>query len=282
LVRGRDQIRATQLDHYGVLMATSTGGLDLDFDGRRMHVHEGQPVLVDLARAGMGHYGAGSDLCLFLPRDALDALLPRAFDLHGVMLGGAAGRIFAEYLPGLANSAARMRQSESGHATSATLHLLAAALAPSFESLGLARESIDQALHRKAQRYIEANLANPELGAAQLCAELGVSRSAIYRVFAPYEGIKVYINERRLANCHAAIAGSQQRVYMAQLADRFGFRSGADFSRSFRRQFGYAPTDAQSLSISASATPQSSPTALEAHTYFEHTRRWSASRSGTT
>ncbi|HYP85305.1 AraC family transcriptional regulator [Variovorax sp.] len=286
LVRGREHIRATQLDHYGVLMSTTCGGIDLDFDGRQMRVDQGQPVLVDLARVGVGHYGAGRDICLFLPRNALDALLPRAFDLHGVTLGGAAGEIFAQYLLSLASNAQAMRQRDGGHATSATLHLLAAALAPSFESLGLARDTLDQALHRKAQRIIEANLGNADLGAAELCAELGVSRSGIYRVFEPYGGIKAYINERRLVHCHAVIAGATQRIYMAQLADRFGFRNGAEFSRAFRRYFGYAPSDVHGQPALSEATGtkaidstiQSPSIQHTASTWFAQTRQWSPSR----
>lgn len=283
LVRGREQIRATQLDHYGVLMATTPGGIDLDFDGRRMHVDAGRPVLVDLARPGKGHYGAGGDITLFLSRDALDALLPRPFDLHGVTLGGAAGQIFAQYLLSLLGNARSMRQGDGGHATLATLHLLAAALAPSYESLGLARDTIEQALHRKAQRLIEAQLSNPELGATQLCAELGVSRSSVYRVFEPYGGIKAYINERRLANCHAVIASATQRIYMAQLADQHGFRSGAEFSRAFRRHFGYTPSDVQAQpALSGAAAPQApgAPGGWLIAKWFDQTRQWSASRAG--
>lgn len=286
LVRGREQIRASQIDHYGVLMPTTCGGIDLDFDGRRIHVNEGQPVLVDLARVGMGHYGAGGDICLFFPRDALDALLPRAFDLHGVILGGATGQILAQYVLSLAGTAQAMRQRDGAQATLAMLHLLAAALAPSFESLGLSRDIIEQALHRKAQRFIEANLSNPELGATQLAAALGVSRSGVYRVFEPYGGIKAYINERRLTNCHAAIAGATKRIYMAQLADQHGFRSGAEFSRAFRRHFGYTPSDVQGQSAVLVATSStgcdsitSSPsTPPPAYTWFAQTRQWSANR----
>lgn len=110
-------------------------------------------------------------------------------------------------------------------------------------------------------------------------AELGVSRSAIYRVFEPYEGIRSYIVERRVANCHAVIAGATQRIYMAQLADQFGFRSGAEFSRAFRRHFGYAPSDAQgqsALSSTAAQDPLVKPVAFD---WADQTRQWSAGRT---
>jgi len=276
LIRGRHEIRSSQLDHYGLLLATTTGGVDVDSDGRRVRVQAGQPVLVDMARVGCGHFGTGSSITLYLPRDALDAMLPRRFDLHGVTPTGAGGRVLAAYLQSLVAVLPDLRQRDAAHAMTAALNLMAASLAPSFDGLGLARESVEHTLLRRAQRFVEDNIANPDLNAADLCAALNVSRSVIYKVFEPHQGIRAYISERRLARCHGAIAEAKGKVYMTQLADRFGIRSAAQFSRAFRRHYGYSPSEVHGHAMTSGALAGRSQAG--ASIWLEQTRHWALDR----
>jgi AraC-like DNA-binding protein len=43
--------------------------------------------------------------------------------------------------------------------------------------------------------------------------------------------------------CHAALAKSQNKRLIKSVWVAHGFRSSSDFSRSFRREFGYSPSD---------------------------------------
>ncbi|WP_213958843.1 helix-turn-helix domain-containing protein [Variovorax sp. dw_954] len=251
LTRGVQQIRSTQMDHYGVVLSAAPGGFDLDADGSRMHVEEGVPVLLDMARPVTGHFGRGQDIVLYVPRDALASVLPAQYDLHGVTLSGGSGRMLTSYMRTLAATLPELRRSEAQHATNATLHLLGAGLAPQRDSLGMARATTENGLRRQALRFVEENLTDPSLGAEEICAALRVSRSTVYRLFEPYHGTAAYIRERRLARCHAEIGSAGGRVHLARVADRFGFRTATNFSRAFRAQYGYSPSDAKAMALPA-------------------------------
>ena len=81
----------------------------------------------------------------------------------------------------------------------ATLELVAACLAPSRDRADAAASDIAAMTLRRARAHIEARLAEPGLTPAAIGRALGLSRSALYRLFAPFGGIAAYVQGRRLA-----------------------------------------------------------------------------------
>jgi AraC-like DNA-binding protein len=119
-----------------------------------------------------------------------------------------------------------------------------------------------------AYSYIEEHLTDPNLGADQIAAAIGISERQLSRVFAA-EGTSVprHILTRRLTLAHslltgpapeqaaaaqagAAEAGPPQAAppqacpeQVAVIAARCGFTSASYFSHAFRQRFGYRATD---------------------------------------
>jgi AraC-like DNA-binding protein len=243
-------LRSGQLDQYAVQINTGAG-FQIEADGRRVTTDSMEAVLTDLTRPETLTMGAGRSITMLLPREELDRLLPRAFDLHGVVLRGCAANLLTQHLLGLEAQMPSMLQPESEGVKQATLYLLAASLAPSVASLGLARAPVEQSLLRQLRHYVEEHLPDSALSAESLCAEVKISRSTLFRLFQPYGGVNAYIRERRLERVHALLTSGEAEVaghrYLGRIADDFGFSNASLFSRAFRDQFGYSPRDARTM-----------------------------------
>jgi AraC-like DNA-binding protein len=73
--------------------------------------------------------------------------------------------------------------------------------------------------------------------------ELGISRTRLYNLFEPFGGVMHYVQHRRLLSAHAALTDPNDRRLIFQIAEERGFTDGAEFSRAFKRAFGYSPSE---------------------------------------
>jgi AraC-like DNA-binding protein len=238
-------VRKEPLDHYTLQLAHDGTGLRMQHRDRELALAPGQPLLSDLAQPKVLSHGAGRITSLFIPRDALDRLLPRQFDLHGVVPQGACGAMLVAHLQSLVLRLPGMTRGEVAGAFEATLHLIAASLAPSASTLDLARPALTQTLMRQVLRHIDGNLPRADLSSEGLCTAFGLSRATLYRMFEPLGGVAHYIRSQRLERIHAVLRAPSGRVYLSRLAEAHGFKNAAHFSRAFRAHFGYAPTEVQ-------------------------------------
>lgn len=239
--RQERNIRADQLDHYRLMMLRE-GRFDCDADGQQVRLMPGQFVLTDLARPEV-IVSAGDSLVLYIPRDKLDEALPQPMQLHGHVPGNACARILSNHLAALMERMPQAMPEELPGLMNATVSLVAASVAPSAQAQELARPAIEAGLLRQACRFIEQRLGDEDLGPAQVCAALRVSRSTLYRLFEPLDGVSQFIRERRLARIHEELCRATDRPVVARVAETFGFRSATHFSRAFREQFGYSASD---------------------------------------
>lgn len=100
--------------------------------------------------------------------------------------------------------------------------------------------------HRAAARaYVEEHLTDPNLGADEIAAAVGLSDRQLSRVFAA-DGTSVprHILGRRLELAHAILADRGTARAVADVAARCGFTSAAYFSHAFRQRFGYRASEA--------------------------------------
>jgi AraC-like DNA-binding protein len=91
---------------------------------------------------------------------------------------------------------------------------------------------------------LEAQLADPELTAATLAAQQGISRRRLDAIFAEHGlSVQSLIWERRLVRVAAELgAESKRALRLIDIAQAWGFNSEAHFSRAFRRRFGQSPS----------------------------------------
>jgi AraC-like DNA-binding protein len=107
----------------------------------------------------------------------------------------------------------------------------------------------------RIRRIVQANLHLPTFGPKRLCRLAGMSRSHLYRLFEPSGGVARYIQGQRLMAAHAVLADLEQRAPIAAIAETFGFCDASTFSRAFRAEFGYRPSDVRMAGLGGTAAP---------------------------
>lgn len=113
------------------------------------------------------------------------------------------------------------------------------------------------ALQDQICRHIEQNLLDQDLSANTLLRDFGLSRASLYRMFNERGGVRQYINERRLLRAVIDISKQPgQRGIVTQVANKWGFSSGANFNRSVKRRFGVPPGELVDLSVYDSLPPE--------------------------
>jgi AraC-like DNA-binding protein len=247
--RTERSIRTEPVDHYRVLLQHQ-GSLRLDEDGRRLLVEPGQVVISDMARPEVFDTDAGASTIVIVPRDVLDRASPRPLDLHGTVAKGPAGALLAEHLVRLTRDASLLDRREAAPLARATVHMIAAA----FSSALAADETVlssGATLLRQACRFIDEHLSEPDFSVQDLCVRFNVSRATLYRLFEPLGGVSRYVLERRLLNAHDHLSAADRVRHLARVAEAHGFRDTTHFSKSFRRMFGYSPSE---VGLQAQAT----------------------------
>lgn len=244
LTRDAHTVRTSPLEHYKLhARLQGPGSTRVDADGRRLEIAGGSFVITDLTRPERLEIDAGSALVLFVPREALDRLLPSHTDLHGATATSASGAMLVDHLQALVREMPQMKPEEVHHVSEAIVRLLAASLAPTVSTPGSLRPRSDDALRREIGRYIEEHLCDATLNAASLAARFRMSRASLYRLFEPLGGVASHIKEQRLARIHALLVQGARGMPLARLAESHGFFNPTHFSRDFREQFGYRPRD---------------------------------------
>lgn len=137
---------------------------------------------------------------------------------------------------------------DAGSFAASTAGLLAsltsATLDPAIRQVNVARAEIT-----RVQRFIEANLMEPALGPDFICTRIGLSRSALYRLFEPLDGVANYIRERRLRRVFQEIAKPDRRNRkITEVAYEYGFSNASAFTRAFKSLYGATPSEIRALS----------------------------------
>lgn len=243
LRRSPRKIRAGQTDHY-IVRLQRKGRWVADAAGRSVESAPGSVSIVDMARPCDAQTTEIENLNILLPRDLLDAVLP-PFDMHGLVVQGAMGALLRDHLESLAANLPHMHPDDAAGIADATCRVVAACLAPSRENAARAREPLAAVRLHQVRNYIDRHLCSPHLSAQSICAALGISRSTLYNVCAPMDGVSAFIQKRRLRRIHALLSDPHERRLISEIAYLFGFVSNAHFSRVFRNAFGYSPREAR-------------------------------------
>jgi AraC-like DNA-binding protein len=288
--RGQSEVR-----HLGnaILCRASASGLRFARERTLVARMGVDHILAHLRLSGRSRIGTGDgerdcapgDICLFdLSRpltasttdyQALTVVLPRALfgadqsrldALHGAVIPGETsfGRMLADHLRALSTHADGFSEREAEAATRATAALLGAATGARPDATR-GGESPDRApLLLALRRVIEAELASPELNADALGRRFGVSRSALYRLFAPLGGVSGYVRQRRLARAYRELAtGDGRHARVSEVAYRWGFESAAHFAQAFRAEFGCAPRDVRGQALAEAPAVPGQPSRTE-------------------
>jgi AraC-like DNA-binding protein len=199
----------------------------------------GDVIVVDTNQTFALEFSEGVDLvCVAFDGSAVRRTTARTgnpADL--VVCCKAAGRLVAAYISGLAAEIETVG-SIADLAADQFPALVARAAAP------LAPVSTHLAsLATRICQFVEAEIGDRDLGAKRIAAALGVSRSAVYEAMAA-QGLTVagFIRDCRLRGCIAEFGSANfNDLPTAAVAERWGFRDAAAFSRTFKRITGTPP-----------------------------------------
>ncbi|WP_243739336.1 hybrid sensor histidine kinase/response regulator transcription factor [Flavicella sediminum] len=103
--------------------------------------------------------------------------------------------------------------------------------------------SLDEELLKKAYKVVEANLSNEDFGIDLFCEEIGVSRSMLFTKIKAWTNHtpKDFIQEIRLKR--AAKLLELDKLSVAEVGYRVGFKRPKYFSQCFRKKYGLSPTE---------------------------------------
>lgn len=217
--------------------------------GREQACGPGDICLLDLSQPLSARSTDYQALTVVLPRGLFGAYQGALDALHGQVIRGATpfGRMLNDHLRSLGAHAPGFSEREAAAAAQATAMLLGAAVSglPEADRVGHAPDGAPLLLILR--RFIEAELTAPDLNAETLGRKFGLSRSTLYRLFAPLGGVSGHIRQRRLARAYQDLAAGDGRgARVSEVAYRWGFESPAHFAQAFRAAFGHAPRDVRS------------------------------------
>lgn len=207
--------------------AALRGDALLEYDGHRHVVRPGQLLVCDVDRPFLRGFGHGlEELAVKVPRASFHALTglstvgaPMVIDtdkgLYARALVKLVGRALAHRVPA---------------DEQAVLELVSVVATGGRIGLPIA--------HRAAARvFIDDNLRDPSLSAADVAAGAGVSERHLSRLFAQAgTSVPRHILGRRLDLAHTLLSQTAERT--VDVALQCGFTSMAHFSQAFKRRFG--------------------------------------------
>ncbi len=96
---------------------------------------------------------------------------------------------------------------------------------------------------RKVSEIVHRHLADPDFGVPELCREIGMSRSQLYRKFSSISphSIAEFIRKTRLHEGQKLLKSTDKSVTEVSLET--GFKNLATFSQNFKNEFGINPSE---------------------------------------
>lgn len=103
-------------------------------------------------------------------------------------------------------------------------------------------------LRQRVLRYINQNLADPELSPRSIMQHFRLSHSHLYRAFEGDLGVARIIRNKRLDLAYRTIFLNKHKpLSIKELAFKCGFSPRSQFSVFFKERFGLAPNELQGL-----------------------------------
>ena len=227
--RSPAKLRSDMLDHFM---------LRLDLVGQQSRLN-----LIDFGQALDYAPLATHNICIILPRRTVTDAVGRAEYLHGAALGGPGVDLLKGYVQLLNQQAPYLQTAQADGAARALIDLMAGTLSGTHQGQERGRAAVTLAATQRAQAYINARLGDPGLRPGQIARDLGLSRSALYRLFEPLGGVASVVLERRLERAYRLLSDPRETRQVSTIAHALGFGSESHFARAFRQRFGHRPSD---------------------------------------
>ncbi|GHA23863.1 AraC family transcriptional regulator [Devosia pacifica] len=246
--RRKPKVRADMLDHFMLRVDDRGGSSTLNIVDFGQALETFEPI-------------SAHNVSLIMPRDIVLDAVPDAETLHATAPDDPGATLLKECILALSRNAAGLRHDQAEAAAKAMLDLMSATLRSKAPALDRARTALAAAARQRVLDFVRQNLSEPRLAPGFICERLGMSRSALYRLFEPTGGVAAHILERRLELSYRLLNDAQQNRLISDIAHTLCFSSESAFSRAFRQRFGITPRDLRAAARLASrgTQPHASP-----------------------
>ncbi|HEY1543843.1 MAG TPA: helix-turn-helix domain-containing protein [Xanthobacteraceae bacterium] len=222
------------------------GRVETDYGGRRTRREVGDVEIIDYARPFRSAATDYELVIMIVARDSVPAAL-LGLEPHGLLFqrGSGAARLIGAALQEFQANADDLTVGEAEAAIEGIL-----ALTTTCTRLRLAGGEAEHVRSRRkaALDYIDAHLADAQLGPAEIAEAANVSRASLYRLLATEGGIRAVLLKRRLdAAVRLMLTGGGDERSLTDIAGRCGFAGMSQFSRAFRARFGAPPAQFRAL-----------------------------------
>jgi AraC-like DNA-binding protein len=250
--RSPGPVRGKLLDHFGIRLVAA-GTIEGAVGTRKIFAGAGDLLFLDLQQSisfETSHKGGWtSDVTLWIPRSRMQSLIAEEHLLHGLVLkGGTPGAaVLGAALRSFTTHADHMTVDEMDAIADGLVELAAKIVASPLQGIEQSQAAAPLASFVSIRRFIDRNLLSRELGVDMIAKTFGLSRASLYRLFEPVGGIASFIRKQRLDRALQEITATgltNRRI--GPIAYRYGFKSAAVFSRTFRETYGIRPTQARS------------------------------------
>jgi AraC-like DNA-binding protein len=242
-VRDAQRARQDGFDHW-VVRVLRKGRYHAQHPAFSGWIEPGQPVLFSMHDTWAIDWHAPEWVSLCIPRD-LNPQLSAALGAvrHGPLHGASAG-LLGDLLLALPERLVSAAPRDLPALVEATQAVVAACVGAGASQGGTNAAALYDLQKERVRKAIHRHIGSARLSPARLAAAAGLSRSALYRMFAEEGGVARYVRDVRLSMAHAALRDpAQLGLSIAQVAEAHGFPDPSAFSRAFRQSFGATPGD---------------------------------------
>lgn len=251
--RRLEDIRTSDFDPIIVSMMVE-GAAQGDMDGRAFRQAAGTFHFQDLARPSLHVSTASLTYSLIIPRPVATEWFAPLQELHGLMIDGEAAAMLFSQAALIRQALPRLDIAGAKRLGRVVLELLALALAEARPAV-VPLVSAEAVLRRRAVEAIEQRLGGGEVGVAELCKALDVTRGRLFTAFQADGGVQAFVTTRRLSRARAALLDVERAEAIGLIAHRLGFSDAAHLSRAFRQRYGMTPSEYRRLIAANGAGP---------------------------
>jgi AraC family transcriptional activator of tynA and feaB len=222
---------------------------------RDVHALPGDFFLFDAARESQVVFSRCQLIQIDIPRDRLSAAVgdvPAASRVTDALRVSTLATLLRTQLNLLPKILGDLSATESALALQATEALAVTVLGGAFRGnagVSVAEDAANTRAHGlflAACRFIDGELAHPNLDAAMVAHALDCSRSSLYRAFAiRNRSVGEYIRRARLERLRDLLEQSIPEQTVGELAARCGLYDTPNVSRMFRAEFAITPSEAR-------------------------------------
>ena len=233
--RGIDRARRDDLAHFTVTLCLDGTMFGAGSQGFR-RVRPGEIWLADMTQPVRTRIEDARLVTLAVSRDVVETATHRPGALHATVVSRERAAGLADALLRLVDRSAALSVPDAAAAEDEVTRLVGS-------MLGSPSTADAQRLARlaRARQVIDDRLDQPDLDAETLAANLHVSRSTVYRLFAASGGVARVIQARRLERLRRLLSERDVDASIADLANLVGLASESHASRLFLGRYGLRP-----------------------------------------